>query len=178
MADGPSKRIFLLKRFLHDRLQPGSTVGNSHYEWSYNYEENVADPHDFLCYGCDEGRNGYVINIRRKLGDIELYEQACRGCMMFLDSIRLFSIPFVQLYSHKGCIRWAISISDFVEYKTLFAFDATDIDTYPRDGYIEFQFSDGDYDDVVLVKALVTAGLLEVDYYESKNRVKNPTLEL
>ena len=42
MADGPSKRIFLLKRFLHDRLQPGSTVGNSHYEWSY--KENVADP--------------------------------------------------------------------------------------------------------------------------------------
>src|SRR5215471_50400 len=161
MADGLSKRIFLLKRFLHDRLHPGSTVSNSHYEWSYNYEENVADPHDFLCYGCDEGRNGYVINIRRKLGDIELYEQACRGCMMFLDSIRLFSIPFVQLYSHKGCIRWAISISDFVEYKTLFAFDATDIDTYPRNGYIEFQFLYGDYDDVVLVKALVRAGLLE-----------------
>ena len=108
MADGLSKRIFLLKRFLHDRLHPGSTVGNSHYEWSYNYVKNVADPHDFLCYGCDEGRNGYVINIRRKLGDIELYEQACCGCMMFLDSIRLFSIPFVQLYSHKGCIRWAI----------------------------------------------------------------------
>lgn len=55
MADG-GKRIFLLKRFLHDRLHPGSTVGNSHYEWGYNYEENVADPHDFLCYGCDEGR--------------------------------------------------------------------------------------------------------------------------
>ena len=93
MADG-GKRILLLKRFLHDRLHPGRTVGNSHYEWGYNYEENVADPHDFLCYGCDEGRNGFVINIRRKLGDIELHEQACRGCMRFLDSIRLFSIPF------------------------------------------------------------------------------------
>jgi hypothetical protein len=50
----------------------------------YSYEENVADPHDFLCYGCDEGRDGYVINIRGKLGDIELDEQACRGCMKFL----------------------------------------------------------------------------------------------
>src|SRR5215467_10789467 len=178
MADGASKRIFLFKRFLHDRLHPGSTVGNSHYEWSYNYVKNVADPHDFLCYGCDEGRNGYVINIRRKLGGIELYEQACRGCMMFLDSIRLFSIPFVQLYSHKGCIRWAISLSDFSEHKTLFTFDPTDIDTYPKDGFIEFQFSDGGYDDNILVKALVKAGLLEADYYESKNRVKNPTLEL
>ena len=58
-------------------------------------------------------------------------------------------------------VRWAISISDFVEHKTLFTFDPTDIDTYPRDGYIEFQFSDGDYDDVVLIKALVRAGLLE-----------------
>ena len=98
--------------------------------------------------------------------------------MMFLDSIRLFSIPFVQLYSHKGCIRWAISLSDFSEHKTLFTFDPTDIDTYPKDGFIEFQFSDGGYDDNILVKALVTAGLLETDYYESKNRVKNPTLEL
>jgi hypothetical protein len=62
-----------------------------------NYEENIPDPHDCLCYGCDEGRNGYVINIRRKLGNIELGEQACCGCMRFLDSIRLFSIPFVQL---------------------------------------------------------------------------------
>jgi hypothetical protein len=97
MAD----RIFLFKRFLHDRLHPGSIVGNSHYEWSYKYEEGVADPHDFLCYGCDEGRNGYIINRRRKLGDIELQEQACRGCMRFLDCIRLFSIPFVQLESHK-----------------------------------------------------------------------------
>jgi len=178
MADGVRKRVFLFKRFLHDRLYPGSTVGNSHYDWSYKYEENVADPHDFLCYGCDEGRNGYVINIRRKLGDSELDEQACRGCMRFLDSIRLFSIPFVQLSSHKGCIRWAISLSDFVEHKTLFSFDPTDIDTYQRDGYIEFQFSDGGYDDVILVKALLRAGLLEADYYESKNRVKNPTLEL
>ena len=32
---------------------------------------------------------------RRELGDIELDEQACRGCMIFLDSIRLFSIPLV-----------------------------------------------------------------------------------
>ena len=88
---------------------------------------------------------------------------------MFLDSILLFSIPFVQLYSHKGCIRWTISLSDFSEHKTLFTFDPTDI---------EFQFSDGDYDDVILVKALLRAGLLEADYYESKNRVRNPTLEL
>jgi hypothetical protein len=178
MADGARKRTFLLKRFLHDRLHPGSIVGNSHYDWSYKDEEGVADPHDFLCYGCDEGRNGYVINIRRKLGEIELDEQACRGCMRFLDSIRLFSIPFVQLGSHKGCTRWAISLSDFAEHKTLFTFDPTDIDTYRRDGYIEFQFSDGGYDDVVLVRALLRAGLLEADYYETKNRVKNPTLEL
>jgi hypothetical protein len=54
----------------------------------------------------------------------------------------------------------------------------TDIDTYQRDGYIEFQFSDGGYDDVVLVRALLRAGLLEADYYESTSRVKNPTLEL
>lgn len=60
-----------------------------------------------------------------------------------------------------------------VEHKGLFTFDPTDIDTYPRDGYIEFQFSDGDYDDVVLVKALVRAGLLEADYYESKNSKKS-----
>jgi hypothetical protein len=99
-------------------------VGNSH-DWSYKYEEGVADPHDFLCYACEEGRSGYVINIRRKLGYIELDEQACRGCMRFLDSIRLFSIPFVRLYSHKGCIRWAISLSDFVEHKTLLTFDPT-----------------------------------------------------
>jgi hypothetical protein len=98
--------------------------------------------------------------------------------MKFFDSIRLFSIPFVQLDSHKGCIRWAISLSDFAKHRTLFTFDRTDIDTYQRDGYIEFQFSDGDYDDVILVKALVRAGLLEADYYESKNRVKNPTLGL
>jgi hypothetical protein len=31
---------------------------------------------------------------------------------------------------------------------------------------------------VVLVKALLRTGLLEADYYESKKRVKNPTLEL
>jgi hypothetical protein len=73
------------------------------------------------------------MNIRCKLADIELYEQACRGCINFLDSIRLFSIPFVQLYSHKGCIRWAISLSDFVEHKTLFTFDPRNIDTYPRE---------------------------------------------
>jgi hypothetical protein len=115
MADGVSKRIFLLKRFIHDRIHPGSIVGNSHYEWGYNYVINMS------------GRNGYVINISRKLGDMELREQACRGCMKFLDSIRLFSIPFVQFYSHKGCIRWAISLSDFVEHTTLFTFDPTDV---------------------------------------------------
>jgi hypothetical protein len=60
----------------------------------------------------------------------------------------------------------------------LFTFDPTDIDTYQRDDFIEFQFSDGGYDDVVPVKALLRAGLSEADYYESKNRVKNPTLEL
>jgi|GEM_PF-5715227 len=37
------------------------TIGNSRYDWGYNYEENVADPHDFLCYGCDEGRNGDIL---------------------------------------------------------------------------------------------------------------------
>ena len=58
MADGVSKRIFLLKRFLHERLHHGSTVSNSHYEWVYNYGENVAGLHDFLCYGCDEVGNG------------------------------------------------------------------------------------------------------------------------
>ena len=79
------------------------------------------------------------VMVRRKLGDSELDEQACRGCMRFLDSIRLFSIPFVQLSSHKGCIRWAISLSDFVEHKTLLTFDPTDIDTI-RDGYIESRF--------------------------------------
>ena len=78
----------------------------------------------------------------------------------------------------KAFIRWAISLSDFAKHRTLFTFDPTDIDTYQRDGHIEFQFSDGGYDDVVLVKALLRAGLLEADYYESKNRVKNPTLEL
>ena len=119
------------------------------------------------------------VMVRRKLGDSELDEQACRSCMRFLDGIRLFSISFVQLSSHKGCIRWAIPLSDFVEHKTLFSFNSTtDIDTYQRDGYIEFQFSDRGYDDVILVKALLRAGLLEADYYESKNRVKNPTLEL
>ena len=74
MADGARKRTSLLKRFLHDRLHPGSIVDNSHYDWSYKDDEGVADPHDFLCYGCDEGRNGYVINIRRRLEDIELDE--------------------------------------------------------------------------------------------------------
>jgi hypothetical protein len=36
-----------------------------------------------------------MVKKRRKLGDIELDEQACRSCMIFLGSIRLFSIPFV-----------------------------------------------------------------------------------
>ncbi|MGN6346813.1 MAG: hypothetical protein ACTHME_03845 [Candidatus Nitrosocosmicus sp.] len=66
----------------------------------------------------------------------------------------------------------------FVEHKTLFSFDSTDMDIHQRGGYIEFQFSDGGYDDVILVKALLRAGLMEADYYQSKNRVKNPTLEL
>jgi len=50
------------------------------------------------------------------------------------------------------------------------------IDIHERCGYTEFQFSNGGYDDVILVKA--GAGFLEADYYRSKNRVKNPTLEL
>jgi len=58
MTYGASKRISLFKRFLHDRLHSGSTVGNSHFECSYNYVKNPAYPQDF-----DEGRNGYVINI-------------------------------------------------------------------------------------------------------------------
>jgi hypothetical protein len=38
---------------------------------------------------------------------------------------------------------------DFAEDKTLLTFDPTNIDTYQRDGYIEFQFSDGSYDDAL-----------------------------
>jgi hypothetical protein len=40
-----------------------------------------------------------------------------------------------------------VKIFHFAEHKTLFTFEPTDIDTYQRDGYIEFQFSDGGYDD-------------------------------
>jgi hypothetical protein len=96
MAD--QDRLFLLKRFLYDRSNPSSTVNNSNYR-SDDFEGHMAGPHDFLCYGCDEGRNGYVINVRRKLGDVQVHEYACSGCMKFLDSIRLFSIPFVQRFS-------------------------------------------------------------------------------
>jgi len=38
-------------------------------DWSYKYEENVADPHDFLCYGCDEGvlRKIKLVTITKQL---------------------------------------------------------------------------------------------------------------
>ncbi len=62
-------------------------------------------PSDFLRYRCDEGPKGYVINVKRKLGDIEVQEKACSGSITFLDSIRLFSIPFAQIDSHEGYIR-------------------------------------------------------------------------
>jgi hypothetical protein len=45
MADAVRERIFWLKRFLHDRLHPGSTVGNNRYDWGYNYEEVNRYPH-------------------------------------------------------------------------------------------------------------------------------------
>jgi hypothetical protein len=76
--------------------------------------------HDFFCYGCDEGRNGYLIKIRRKLSiGIIIMEEACVGCMSLLDSIRLFSIPFAQVCSHEGLIIWAISPGDYYEHQSL-----------------------------------------------------------
>jgi hypothetical protein len=42
MADNVRKRIFLFKRFLHDRLYQGSIVGNCHFDWSYKYEEGES----------------------------------------------------------------------------------------------------------------------------------------
>jgi hypothetical protein len=175
MAD--QDRLFLLKRFLYDRSNPGSSIGNSNYSYRFrrNYEDNVVGPHDFLCYGCDEGRDGYVINVKRRLGDIEVHEYACSGCMKSLDSIRLFSIPFVQLDSHEGSIIWAVSTSDFVEHRDLLTFDPHDIDTQEKEDYVEFQFSDGGYDDVLLVKALLRAGS---DNYKELNRNIHEKLKL
>jgi len=76
------------------------------------------------------------------------------------------------------CSIFCCSPSKLHLHKTLFSFDSTDIEIQQRGGYTEFQFSDGGHDDVILVKALLRAGLLEADYYQSKNSVKNPTLEL
>lgn len=85
--------------------------------------------------------------------------------MKLLNNIRLFSIPFAQLDSHEGCIRWTIPPSGFYEHRQLFTFStSTGPDIYHRDGYVEFQFSDGGYEDVILVKALLRAGLEESDH--------------
>lgn len=164
--------LYLLKRFFYDR-----TNGSTNWRvYEYRYPPWFIGPHDFLCYGCDQGRNGYVINVKRKLGDIEVQEEACSGCMAFLDSIRLFSIPFAQLDSHEGCIRWAIASSDYYEHRQLFTF-APFIDTYHKDGYVEFQFSDRGYEDVQLIGALLKAGLSELDHYDLTSKEAKTSLD-
>lgn len=144
-----------------------------------------------MCYGCDEGRDRYVITVRRKLHDIVVREQACVGCMKFLDSVRLFSIPFVQIYSHKGNILWAISPQDYYEHQKLFdAINVTErkwakVGDYDHDckGYdqttnnyfdskdediMTFNFSDGGDEDVDQVRAFLMAGLIESKEYQKR----------
>jgi hypothetical protein len=116
-----------------------------------------------------------VIIVKRKLGDIEAQEEACSGCMAFLDSIRLFSIPFAQLDSHEGRIG-AIASSDYHEHSKLFTFSSS-IDTYHRDGYVEFQFSDAGYEDVQLIRALLKAGLSELDHYDLMSKKAKTSLD-
>lgn len=57
---------------------------------------------------------------RRLFGGITLDELACQQCMKFLDSIRLFSIPFVQIDSHEGSIWCTISSTDYHQHSSLF----------------------------------------------------------
>jgi hypothetical protein len=80
--------------------------------------------------------------------------------------------------SHEGSIIWAVSTSDFAEHRYLLTFDPHDIETQEREDYVEFEFSDGGYDDVLLVKGLLRAGLAESNYYKELNRNvhENPKL--
>jgi hypothetical protein len=61
-------RVYGIKRLFFNRLKIGDP-----YEFSKG-----GTPHDFICYGCDEGRNGYLIHVRRKLSDgVIIKEEAC-----------------------------------------------------------------------------------------------------
>ncbi len=165
--------LYLLKRFFYDR-----THGSTNWRvYEYRYPPWFIGPHDFLCYRCDEGRKGDVINVKRKLGDKEVKEKACSECMAFLDSIRLFSIPFAQIDSREGYVRWAVASSDYYEYKPLFSSSSPSVDTYHKDGYVEFQFDDSSYQDVQLVGALLKAGLSELDHYDLKNKKAKTSLD-
>jgi hypothetical protein len=96
--------------------------------------------------------------------------------MAILDSIRLFSIPFAQLDSHEGCIRWAIASSHFYEHRQLFSFPPS-IDTFHRNGYVEFQFTDSGYEDVQVIGALLKAGLSELDHYDLTSKKAKTSLD-
>ena len=99
------------------------------------------------------------------------------GCSKLLSDLHtVYSIPFVQLASHEGCIGWAIATSDYYEHKELFTFTPS-IDTCHREGYLEFQFSDEGYEDVQLIGALLKAGLSELDNYDLTRKKANTSLD-
>jgi hypothetical protein len=73
-------RLYSFRRFLYSRLAIGVIDSRPYYEQSF-YDNKHPGPHESMCYGCDEGRTGYVVKTRRKLGDIVLREEACEDCL-------------------------------------------------------------------------------------------------
>ena len=66
-----------------------------------------------FCFGCDEGRNGQVLRIPKRLAGERFVEVVCEGCKKILDLLRPLTLPFVQTYSHEGTICWRVSLFDY-----------------------------------------------------------------
>jgi len=106
-----------------------------------------------FCFGCDEGRNGKIIEREIKIDGKKYHEQICKGCDQVLKKIRNFLPNFVQEISHEGRIVWRIS-KEYYENKYTWLYH---YDTYDEDNNtISFNMTDNGSVDKV-IQALVAS---------------------